>query len=52
MNIMSFRAVTLRLRPNKHQQKVLEETRLVCMGLWNHLNTTFPNRETIRNSWF
>ena len=37
MIIMSFRAVTLRLRPNKHQQKVLEETRLVCMGLWNHL---------------
>ena len=34
---MSFRAVTLRLRPNKHQQKVLEETRLVCMRLWNHL---------------
>ena len=37
MNTMSFRAVTLRLRPNKHQQKVLEETRLVCMRLWNHL---------------
>ena len=37
MIIMSFRAVTLRLRPNKHQQKVLEETRLVCMRLWNHL---------------
>ena len=37
MIIMSFKAVTLRLRPNKHQQKVLEETRLVCMGLWNHL---------------
>ena len=28
MMIMSFRAVTLRLRPNKHQQKVLEETTL------------------------
>ena len=37
MNFMSFRAVTLRLRPNKHQQKVLEETRLICMRLWNHL---------------
>ena len=37
MIIMSFRAVTLRLRPNKHQQKVLEETRLICMRLWNHL---------------
>ena len=37
MTSMSFRAVTLRLRPNKHQQKVLEETRLICMRLWNHL---------------
>ncbi len=36
MIIISFRAVTLRLRPNKHQQKVLEETRLVCMGPRNN----------------
>ena len=41
MNIMSFRAVTSRLRPNKHQQKVLEETRPVCMRLWNRLENRF-----------
>ena len=35
--IMSFRAIVLSLRPNKHQQKRLEETRLICMWLWNYL---------------
>lgn len=34
---MSFRAIVLSLRPNKHQQKRLEETRLICMWLWNYL---------------
>ena len=34
---MSFRAITLRLRPNKHQQRRVEDTRLVCLHLWNRL---------------